>query len=77
MRMTSRLVNFYLYTLEGLREPPLKAALKSMRGTKKYLWEKIRIMFFEYLIDTWEQLYTVIIGGIKPVRLSDVINNSS
>jgi hypothetical protein len=54
-----------------------KAALKAMWGTRKYLWERIRGMFFEYFIDTWEQLYAGIIDGIKPIRLGDVINNTS
>lgn len=54
-----------------------KAALKAMWRTRKYLWERIRGMFFEYFIDTWEQLYAGIIDGIKPIRLGDVINNTS
>lgn len=54
-----------------------KAALKAMWGTRKYLWERIRGMFFEYFIDTWEQLYAGIIDGIRPIRLRDVINNTS
>lgn len=54
-----------------------KAALKAMWSTRKYLWERIRGMFFEYFIDAWEQLYAGIIDGIKPIRLGDVINNTS
>ena len=54
-----------------------KAALKKMWSTRKYLWERIRGMFFEYFIDTWEQLYAGIIDGIKPIRLGDVIQNTS
>jgi hypothetical protein len=54
-----------------------KAALKIMSSTRKYLWEKIRIMFFEYFIDTWDQLYAGIIDGIKPIRLGEVIQNTS
>jgi hypothetical protein len=54
-----------------------KAALKAMWSTRKYLWERIRGMFFEYFIDTWEQLYAGIIDGIKPIRLGDVIRNTS
>ena len=53
-----------------------KAALKAMRNTKKYLWERIRNLFFEYFIDTWEQLYSGIIDGIKPVRLGSIINHT-
>lgn len=47
-----------------------------MSCTRKYLWEKIRIMFFEYFIDTWDQLYTGIIGGPR-IRLSEFIQNTS
>jgi hypothetical protein len=54
-----------------------KVALKAMWSTRKYLWERIRGMFFEYFIDTWEQLYAGIIDGIKPIRLGDVIRNTS
>jgi hypothetical protein len=54
-----------------------KAALKIMSSTRKYLWEKIRIMFFEYFIDTWDQFYAGIIDGIKPIRLGEVIQNTS
>jgi Transposase DDE domain len=53
-----------------------KAALKTMRNKKKYLWERIRNLFFEYFIDTWEQLYSGIIDGIKPVRLGSIINHT-
>ena len=53
-----------------------KAALKKMSCTRKYLWEKIRIMFFEYYIDTWDQLYTGIIDGLR-IRLSQFIQNTS
>src|SRR3990167_1448269 len=34
-----------------------KAALAATWNTRKYLWERIRSMFCEYFIDTWEQLY--------------------
>jgi len=54
-----------------------KAALEAMWSTKKYLWKRIRAIFFEYYIDTWEQLYAGIIDGIKPIRLVDVTNDTS
>ena len=53
-----------------------KAALKTMWNTRKYLWERIRSMFFEYFIDTWEDLYSGIIQGIRRIPLSEVINTS-
>jgi hypothetical protein len=40
---------------------------------KKYLWEKIRSLFMNFIIDSWETLYRVIIEPIKPVIAKDML----
>ena len=51
-----------------------KAALAKCTG-HTHLWQKIRGLFFNYFIDTWDDLYTAIIGNLGG-RLRDVLNTS-
>ena len=51
-----------------------KAALAKCTG-RTHLWQKIRGLFFHYFVETWEDLYTVIISNLGS-RLKDLINTS-
>jgi hypothetical protein len=51
-----------------------QAALKK-RQKLSWLWEKIRGLFFHYLVETWSDLYTVIIEE-KGARIRDLLDTS-
>ena len=52
-----------------------QAALLKMER-KKYLWEKLRSLFFNFLIESWEQCYHAITQGLIATRLASTINSS-
>ncbi len=52
-----------------------KAALEKAQS-KLRLWEKIRGLFIHYFVDSWEQIYTVIIDNLRGLHLSELINTS-
>ena len=52
-----------------------KAALEKTQS-KLRLWEKIRGLFIHYFVDSWEQIYTVIIDNLRGLHLSELINTS-
>jgi hypothetical protein len=52
-----------------------EAALLKMER-KKYLWEKLRRVFFNFLIDSWELCYHAITQGLVANRLASTINSS-
>ena len=44
----------------------LVSAGKAQCRAQKYFWEKMRGLFFHYLLPDWETLYKTIAFGIKP-----------
>ena len=52
-----------------------KAALRRW-GTRTQVWQKMQGFFQHYYIDSWEDLYTVIIEDFGGTRLKDLLNSS-
>lgn len=40
---------------------------------KSYLWRKIRGLFLNFFIDSWEHLYRAVIEPVKVVNLSNIL----
>jgi hypothetical protein len=49
-----------------------KAALKKI-GRLKYLWERMRNYFFNFTIDCWDDLYTLLAIDHRPIPIQSVI----
>lgn len=56
---------FLIDQIQQLCCPQFQAAFKKCKR-KIRLWEKIRACFFTYLIDSWDDLFTVIAKPVKP-----------
>lgn len=52
-----------------------KAALKAA-GRRSRFWRRLRGLVFHYFVDSWEQLYSAIAGGIRRTRLADALDTS-
>jgi len=52
-----------------------KAALLKCKS-RTYLWEKVRDLFFHYLILNWQQIYLAMSDGFQGGRLEDLLNTS-
>jgi len=67
---------FLIDQIQGFCCPYFRSALKKMKR-KLYLWNKMRGMFLHYLIDSWEQFYEAIRGGMKQtIRLAELLDTS-
>ncbi len=53
-----------------------KAALKAVKR-KIVLWQRMRGLFFDFRINSWETLYTAMSGGFRGMELTELLNNSS
>ena len=45
-------------------------------GGRIYVWQKMRGLFFHFFIDTWEQLYDVLLGRGRDVWISELLDSS-
>lgn len=45
-------------------------------GGRIYLWEKMRGLFFNFLIDTWEHFYDALLDKHREVRLAELLDTS-
>ena len=53
-----------------------KAALKAVKR-KIILWQRMRGLFFDFCINSWETLYSAMSGGFRGMELTELLNNSS
>ena len=58
------MIAFLVDQIQQLCCPLFQAALKKLGG-KKYLWEKVRSTFNNYILDSMGTLYKVIVYGVK------------
>ena len=45
-------------------------------GGRSYVWQKMRGLFFHFFIDTWEQLYEVLLGRGRDIWISELLDSS-
>ena len=53
-----------------------KAALKAVKR-KIVLWQRLRGLFFDFLINSWETMYAAMSGGFRGMELTELLNNTS
>jgi hypothetical protein len=52
-----------------------KAVLAKWSG-RLYVWQRMRHLFFEFLIDTWEHFYVALLGKRRQIHLVEILNTS-
>jgi hypothetical protein len=57
---------FLIDQVQAICDPLFQQALKK-RGRKKYLWENIRSLFFNFIINSWETLWNSVIKNPKVI----------
>jgi hypothetical protein len=51
-------------------------AILAKWGGRTYVWQRMRHLFFEYFIDTWEQFYEALLGKRRHLHLVEILNTS-
>ncbi|MBO9496214.1 hypothetical protein J7438_19340, partial [Thalassotalea sp. G20_0] len=66
-------LTFLAFLVDQIQEmacPQFQKALnKPAKPTRKYLWRRITGLFTSFMIDSWDELFSAIIHGLKPKRI--------
>lgn len=68
-------IAFLIDQIQELACPYFKAVLARWGG-RIYVWQRMRNLFFNFLIDSWEQLYEALLVKHRLIRLAEVLDTS-